>query len=157
MKDVLYPIQLDYYKITGNGTVRLSWFSASQQVQIIPKERLFTNSTSYFLSNSNQPLFVEPGSVCSAASECGGLHLTVATAGSTAVFTLQVCLLSQKRFRQHSIFFNIPMKTEPSDLIHRAATSSSIIDVVQILGFCLNIGCLEISWFPGHCRVCFPL
>ena len=98
MKDVLYPIQLDYYKITGNGTIRLSWFSASQQVQIIPKGRLFTNSTSYFLSNSNQPLFVEPGPVCAAASECGGPHLTVATAGSMAVFTLQVCLLSQYCF-----------------------------------------------------------
>jgi hypothetical protein len=93
MKDVLYPIQLDYYKVTGNGTVRLSWFSASQPVQIVPKERLFSNSTSYFLSNSNQPLFVEPGVVCASTSECGGPQLTVATAGSKARFTLQVYLL----------------------------------------------------------------
>ena len=90
MKDTLYPLQLDYYKATGNGTIVLKWSSRSQNLQVVPSNMLFTNSTSYYLSNSNQPLYVEPGAVCASTSDCGGPQLTVATAGLQARFTLQV-------------------------------------------------------------------
>jgi hypothetical protein len=90
MKDVLYPLELKYYKVTGNASMRLSWVSRSQTLQIIPTTMLFTNTTSYFLSNSNQPLFVEPAVVCATSTAFGGPQLTIATAGSMAQFTLQV-------------------------------------------------------------------
>jgi hypothetical protein len=90
VQGVLYPIRLDYYKRTGNATVRLSWSSTSQPLQVVPPEALFTNTTSYYLSNSNQPLFVEPAAVCAAVSLLGGPQLTIATAGLQASFTLQV-------------------------------------------------------------------
>ena len=90
MRDVLYPLQLDYYKVTGNGTIKLSWFSRSQTSQIIPSNMFFTNTTSFYLSNSNQPLYVEPGAVCASNSEFGGPQLTIATAGLPAQFTMQV-------------------------------------------------------------------
>ena len=96
MQGVLYPLQLDYYKLTGNGTVKLSWFSRSQETQIIPSNMLFTNTTSYYLCNSNQPLYVEPGLVCASTSDVGGPQLTVATAGLQASFTLQVFPISCK-------------------------------------------------------------
>ena len=46
-------------------------------------------TTSYYLSNSNNSLFVEPARLCSSTSSAFGPQLTIGTAGVQSFFTIQ--------------------------------------------------------------------
>ena len=89
MQDTVYPIELEYYDLVGNASVRLEWSSRSQTREVIDSRSFFSWTTSYYLSNSNNSLFVEPARVCAATSTAFGPQLTVATAGTLSVFTIQ--------------------------------------------------------------------
>uniref|UniRef100_A0A7S0EWB6 PA14 domain-containing protein n=1 Tax=Hanusia phi TaxID=3032 RepID=A0A7S0EWB6_9CRYP len=89
MADTKYPIRLEYKQVSGNASVQMRWSSKTQMKEIVPSSSLFTWTTTSTLSNSDQPLYVEPAKVCSTQSSAFGQGLSLATAGQTAYFTLQ--------------------------------------------------------------------
>eukprot|EP00961_Rhodomonas_salina_P020374 273641-Rhodomonas_salina.1 len=89
MKDTMYSVVLEYQDLTGDGSVRLSWRSRSQPQEVIPPRALFASSTSFFLSNSNNTLFVNPARLCATTSTAFGPELSILTAGVQASFSIQ--------------------------------------------------------------------
>ena len=90
MKESMYPVVIEYQDLVGNGSIRLSWRSRSQKHELIPSHAFFSSSTSFFLSNSNNTLFVNPARLCAATSTAFGPQLSILTAGAQASFSIQV-------------------------------------------------------------------
>jgi len=89
MQDTVYPIELEYYDLVGDATVRLEWSSRSLPRSVMDSRNFFSWSTSYYLSNSNNSVFVEPARLCADTSTAFGPQLTLATAGLSSVFSIQ--------------------------------------------------------------------
>ena len=85
----MYPLKLEYKQVTGNASVQLRWRSRSQAKEIVPKDALYSWTTTHALSNSNGSVYVEPAKVCSSTSTAFGKGLSAATAGVAAYFTIQ--------------------------------------------------------------------
>mmetsp|Transcript_34887 Transcript_34887/g.82189 ORF Transcript_34887/g.82189 Transcript_34887/m.82189 type:complete len:5981 (-) Transcript_34887:63-18005(-) len=89
MAGTLYPLKLEYKQVVGNASAHLSWSSRSQDKQIVGSGRLYSNTTTFTLSNRNMSLYVEPAVVCASKSTAEGAGLTGATAGRPSKFTIQ--------------------------------------------------------------------
>ena len=89
MQDTVYPIELEYYDLVGNATIRLEWSSRSLPREIMDTRSFYSWSTSYYLSNSNNSLFVEPARMCASTSSAFGPQLSISTAGARSIFTIQ--------------------------------------------------------------------
>jgi len=84
--EVLLAAKTNTADTSATAKMQLKWSSFSHQASIISSSRLFV---SHHISGSPFPLYVEQSDTCAATSRVFKAGLSVATAGITAIFTIQ--------------------------------------------------------------------